>query len=438
MQLECSPVNQTKQGCPTAAISPAVTFETTEDDNRKEAAGSCPDYFQWIHEDLRRWKVTGITSEMVESAKSRADFRLVIVNGRVYIEKYREVFQTRDLFTWWGILQLLRKYPGRRRLPDLDLMFSCADKPKIRSSDYQLPNTTTAPPPLFQYCGNAWSLAIVFPDWSFWGWPELNIKPWEIMLKEFREANERKKWIQKEPYAFWKGNPFTSRSRKNLMKCNSKDQQDWKVRAYAKNWKSEIQQGFKQSDLTKQCTHRYGIYIEGRGWSVSQKYVLACDSVTLFVDPQYYDFITRSLMPMYHYWPIRGDDMCRAIKFAVDWGNIYKQEAQAIGKAATKFIQEELKMDYVYDYMFNLLNEYAKLLKYKPTIPEGAIEFCSETMACPADGLVKKFMMDSMVKGPAVTSPCTMPSSFDPPVRQAFLKEKEAILKQVEEMEKKS
>lgn len=72
--------------------------------------------------------------------------------------------------------------------------------------------------------------------------------------------------------------------------------------------------------------HRYKIYVEGRGWSVSQKYILACDSVSLLVRPEYYDFITRSLIPMYHYWPIREDEMCRAIKFAVDWGNIYKQE----------------------------------------------------------------------------------------------------------------
>ncbi|KAJ4953727.1 hypothetical protein NE237_030559 [Protea cynaroides] len=426
IQLECSTIKQTKS-CP--AISP-VSFKITDDRN-----SSCPDYFRWIHEDLRPWKTTGITKEMVERAKSGADFRLVIVKGRVYIEQYRKSFQTRDLFTWWGILQLLRKYPGR--LPDLDLMFHCGDRPVIRASDYQQPKATP-PPPLFQYCGNDGSLGMVFPDWSFWGWPEINIKPWETLSKELKEANERSRWIQREPYAFWKGNPSTSKSRQDLMKCNPTDKQDWKVRAYTQDWNKETQQGFKQSDLAKQCKDRYKIYVEGRGWSVSQKYILACDSMTLLVKPQYYDFTTRSLIPMYHYWPIRDNDICRAIKFAVDWGNIYKQEAQGIGRAASNFIEEELKMDYVYDYMFNLLNEYAKLMKYKPTIPEHATEFCSETMACPANGLVKKFMMDSMVKFPADTTPCAMPPPFDPQALQAFLKEKEATLKQVEAMEKKS
>ena len=71
---------------------------------------------------------------------------------------------------------------------------------------------------------------------------------------------------------------------------------------------------------------RYKIYIEGSAWSVSEKYILACDSLALLVTPKYYDFFTRGLMPLQHYWPIRDDDKCRSIKFAVDWGNSHKQK----------------------------------------------------------------------------------------------------------------
>lgn len=159
--LNCSMGNQTRT-CPTSLPTTVVTVDQNHSSNP-----ACPEYFRWIHEDLRPWKKTGITSEMVERAKKTADFRLVIVNGRVYIEKYRNSFQTRDVFTWWGILQLLRRYPGR--LPDLDLMFHCGDKPTISLSEYQRPNAM-APPPVFHYCGNNWTLGIIFPDWSFWGW----------------------------------------------------------------------------------------------------------------------------------------------------------------------------------------------------------------------------------------------------------------------------
>ncbi|XAR53593.1 Protein xylosyltransferase [Bertholletia excelsa] len=427
--LNCSAGNLTRT-CP-AGYYPKG-FHLRQDDDQPRA--TCPEYFRWIHEDLRPWRESGIAEEMVERAQETANFRLVIVNGRAYLRKYRKAFQTRDVFTLWGILQLLRRYPGK--VPDLDLMFDCVDWPVVRLRDYRGPNAT-APPPLFRYCGDDATLDIVFPDWSFWGWPEINIKPWEGLLEDLKEGNTRKKWTKREPYAYWKGNPVVAQTRMDLLKCNVSEKQDWGARVFAQDWGKEIKQGYKESDLANQCVHRYKIYIEGSAWSVSEKYILACNSVTFLVKPHYYDFFTRSLMPVHHYWPIREDDKCRSIKFAVEWGNSHKQKAQAIGRAASEFIQEDLKMDYVYDYMFHLLNEYAKLLRYKPSIPEKAVELCSETMACGAEGLEKKFMMDSMVKGPVDVSPCSLPPPYDAVSLRSILKRKANSIAQVELWEKR-
>ncbi|KAF7852351.1 hypothetical protein BT93_L0905 [Corymbia citriodora subsp. variegata] len=371
---------------------------------------------------------------MLEQARRTANFRLAIVGGRAYVETYEKSFQTRDVFTLWGILQLLRRYPGR--VPDLELMFDCVDWPVIHSELYRGPNATS-PPPLFRYCGDNATLDIVFPDWSFWGWPEVNIKPWESLSRDLKEGNKRVKWMDREPHAYWKGNPTVAATRQDLLRCNVSDKTDWNARIFAQDWTRESQQGYKQSDLANQCIHRYKIYIEGSAWSVSEKYILACDSVTLVVKPHYYDFFTRGLMPVHHYWPIREDDKCRSIKFAVDWGNSHKQKAQALGKAASNFVLEELSMDFVYDYMFHLLNEYAKLLRFKPMVPEKAVEFCSEHMACSADGLEKKFMEESLVKGPADVYPCTLPPPYDAPSLNSINRRKENSIKQVEMWENK-
>ena len=43
--------------------------------------------------------------------------------------------------------------------------------------------------------------------------------------------------------------------------------------------------------------------------------------MALLINPHYYDFYTRSLLPTVHYWPINEKDKCKSIKFAVDWGN---------------------------------------------------------------------------------------------------------------------
>lgn len=68
---------------------------------------------------------------------------------------------------------------------------------------------------------------------------------------------------------------------------------------------------------------RYKIYAEGITWSVSEKYIIACDSMTMFIEPRYYDFFTRSMLPLQHYWPINTKNMCEEIKYAVDWGNAH-------------------------------------------------------------------------------------------------------------------
>ncbi|GMP61489.1 hypothetical protein CsSME_00023935 [Camellia sinensis var. sinensis] len=266
--------------------------------------------------------------------------------------------------------------------------------------------------------------------------PELKIKPWKTFKKDLEEGNQRVKWIDRIPYAYWKGNSRVSSVRKGLHKCNVTHKQDWGALIYELDWKFTREEKFKNTDLANQCTHRYKIYVEGAAWSVSEKYILACDSMSLLVTPHYYDFFTRSLLPSIHYWPINENDMCKSIKFAVDWGNKHPQKAQEIGKAGSKFVQEELNMKNVYDYMFHLLYEYGKLLKYKPTVPDGSIEVCSETMACSGKGLRKKFKINSMVKGPADTSPCTMPPPYDPTTLQSFLQRKENLTKQVERWRK--
>lgn len=386
---------------------------------------TCPSYFQWIHEDLRPWKETGITKDMID--RSPADFKLVIVNGRAYLKKFRSSFQTRDMFTWWGILQLLRFYPGR--LPDLELMFGCGDRPLVRTGDFQGPNATT-PPPLFSYCRDDYTMDILFPDWTFWGWAEVNIKPWTNILKDITEGSRKIEWTNRLPYAYWKGNPNTNR--KDLMKCNVDNKNDWETRLFVQDWKKETRGGFKHSRLEDQCTYRYKIYIEGWGWSVSEKYILACDSMSLFVKSHFYDFYTRGLMPLQHYWPIRASNKCPSLKFAVEWGNNHTQQAQAIGKAAVKFLEEDLKMEYVYDYMLHLLTEYSKLLKFKPSVPEDAVELCAESMACPANGPWRTFMEESMVVSPSEMGPCTMMPPMGPEALQEIMKMKASITREVE------
>ncbi|XP_071735953.1 uncharacterized protein [Rutidosis leptorrhynchoides] len=365
---------------------------------------------------------------MVERAQLTAHFRLVIVDGKAYVEKFRKSIQTRDLFTLWGFQQLLRRYPGR--IPDLELMFDCDDRPVINETRVR---GRDGPPALFKYCSDHRSFDIVLPDWSFWGWPETNQKPWEIILNEIKEGNKRVKWENRAPYAYWKGNPNVSPVRIDLKKCNVNitNHVDWNTRLFYQDWVNESTHGFKGSNIKDQCTYRYKIYIEGWAWSVSEKYILACDSPTLYVTPRYHTFFVRGLEPLKHFWPIRDNDKCRSLKFAVEWGNNHTSKAQEMGEASSRFIQEDVKMDYVYDYMLHLLTEYAKLLKFKPFISPNATELCLESLACPADENWRNFMVESLVRQPTNTSPCTMPPPYDPSILKDIIDNRTRAINEV-------
>uniref|UniRef100_A0A1J3FC72 O-glucosyltransferase rumi-like protein n=1 Tax=Noccaea caerulescens TaxID=107243 RepID=A0A1J3FC72_NOCCA len=407
---------------------PLSQNETSRPNPNLSQPSTCPSYFRWIHEDLRPWKETGITRDMIEKAGRTAHFRLVIRNGKAYVKKYRKSIETRDDFTLWGILQLLWWYPGR--LPDLELMFDADDRPVVRSDDFSGQNKE--PPPLLRYCSDDASLDIVFPDWSFWGWAEVNIKPWEKSLEAIKGGNNVTQWKDRVAYAYWRGNPHVDPTRGDLLKCNVTDHEDWNTRLYTQDWDKESSEGYKNSKLENQCTHRYKIYIEGWAWSVSEKYIMACDSMTLYVKPRFYDFYIRGMMPLQHYWPIRDDSKCTSLKFAVHWGNTHVDKAREIGEVGSRFIGEDVKMENVYDYMFHLLNEYAKLLKFKPEIPSDAEEITPDSMGCPATGRWRDFMAESMVMSPSEESPCEMPPPFDPLVLKEIIERKANLTRQVE------
>lgn len=94
-----------------------------------------------------------------------------------------------------------------------------------------------------------------------------------------------------------------------------------------------------------------------------------------------------------------------------------------------------MKLEYVYDYMFHLLNEYGKLMLYKPVVPLAAVELCPESLACSVDGIWREFMEESLEKAPSQSDPCSLPPRYEPGEMAAFMERKEKKTKQVEAWE---
>ncbi|XAR58910.1 Protein xylosyltransferase [Bertholletia excelsa] len=384
-------------------------------------SSECLEFFLWIHHDLEPWKKSRISLSHLMEVKKHAAFRAVIVGGKLYVDMYALCVQRRSMFTVWGLLQLLKRYPGM--VPDVDMMFDCSDKPKISRKEHR-----SMPLPLFRYCTTSNHFDIPFPDWSFWGWPELNIGPWDEELSSIRHVSQARSWQRKWPVAYWKGNPSTIPLRSKLLTCN--DSRVWKAQIMHQDWGAETLAGFKNSNLSKQCDHRYKIYAEGLAWSASLKYILSCGSVPLVIASKYEEFFSRGLFPKKNYWPVSAANLCRSIKHAVDWGNANLAEAEAIGRESQNFMGS-MSMDRVYNYMFHLINEYSKLLNFKPVPPPSAIHVCAESLLCFADPLEKQFFQRSATSSPAETPLCVL----HPPDRnyiKSWVEEKRRIIRDVE------
>ncbi|KAJ0570169.1 putative glycosyl transferase CAP10 domain-containing protein [Helianthus annuus] len=68
---------------------------------------------------------------------------------------------------------------------------------------------------------------------------------------------------------------------------------------------------------------------------------------------------------------------------------------------------EHLNVDRVYDYMYHLITEYAKLLDFKPVRPSTALEECNESRLCYADENHRGFLERSTAT-PSPAPPCKL------------------------------
>ncbi|KAJ4834700.1 hypothetical protein Tsubulata_003606 [Turnera subulata] len=400
------------------------------DSSSRSSSPECPEVFRFIHRDLEPWARTKITKKHVDEAKHYAAFRVVIYQGSLYLDLYYACVQSRMMFTIWGLLQLLERYPGL--VPDVDMMFECMDKPTINRTEHQ-----SFPLPLFRYCTTPNHFDIPFPDWSFWGWPEVNIRPWDEEFKDIKWGSQAKSWGMKVPLAYWKGNPdVVSPIRTALMQCNDSK---WGAQIIRQDWVQEAKEGYEKSKLSNQCNHRYKIYAEGYAWSVSLKYIISCGSLSLIISPEYEDFFSRGLMPLKNYWPVSvapsPDGLCQSIKFAVDWGNANPSKAQGIGKEGQDFMAS-LSMDRIYDYMFHLITEYSKLQDFKPAPPSSALQVCEDSLLCFAEPKQRQFLKRSTTF-PSTSPPCTLQPP-DADIINSLFREKQKRMDALREKESHS
>jgi hypothetical protein len=74
------------------------------------------------------------------------------------------------------------------------------------------------------------------------------------LLEEMANETRRLPWSEREPYAFWKGNPSVSAAIEDLFRCDSTRDH---IKVFRQDWGAAIRNGFKDSNLAKQCRWVY-------------------------------------------------------------------------------------------------------------------------------------------------------------------------------------
>jgi len=125
-----------------------------------------PPYARFLESDFAPFR-DGFEWKQVEAAIQQcANVRIAIIGGQLYTQRLSAVWETRDLFLYLGILDMLHHHEAE--CPDVYFGVFLWDDPATQCQ--YSPNSAVAP--IFAFSSSPSTGAIMIPDWSYWGWPE--------------------------------------------------------------------------------------------------------------------------------------------------------------------------------------------------------------------------------------------------------------------------
>lgn len=325
---------------------------------------NCSCYNSQIQEDLKPWTKSGISLKLFqETSKTQRVSHYQVINHKLY-RSDDPMFPARSHGVEYFLLKIIKD------LPDTEFILNTMDWPQTQKWTKKLP--------VFSFSKVAAEHSdIMYPAWTFWEggpavWPIYpnGLGRWDQQLKAIPKAAKKWPWNKKLKKAFFRGSR-TSPERDPLVLLSRKEPELVDA-SYTKNqgWKSDKDTlGAKPAteiSLEDHCEFKYLFNFRGVAASFRFKHLFLCDSLVYHVDEKWLEFFYTAMKPWVHYIPVSSDlkEAKKLIQFAIENDDI----AKAIARRGRKFILEHLRMSDVTCYWKELLTEYTKLLKYKPTL----------------------------------------------------------------------
>eukprot|EP00933_Yihiella_yeosuensis_P013971 TRINITY_DN12712_c1_g3_i1.p1 TRINITY_DN12712_c1_g3~~TRINITY_DN12712_c1_g3_i1.p1 ORF type:complete len:510 (+),score=52.84 TRINITY_DN12712_c1_g3_i1:36-1532(+) len=286
--------------------TPGDAWRTTPDECRAlERLGG----LKQIKNDLDRYK--DLTDQQYTfyhgfcARRHKACIRLRVFRGVPYVLDFFPGYQSRHRSTLHGIYRAIQRFGS---LPDVEVVIDVTDG-ELQKLDLPILVITHR---------KSNPNGILYPDFTFYSWPESSCPPREPShsyshlhrLAKQHWSHRVAPWRNRTDEIFWRGAPVdenqASKSGRSeaLRRLSSVPGSDAKFMS----WRSVSATGENEVPgcvgLLEQCRYRYLAFLAGTTYSSRVKYQLLCGSVVLAAEPEFVEWWTALMLPGLHYAPV--------------------------------------------------------------------------------------------------------------------------------------
>ncbi|KAK9831249.1 hypothetical protein WJX74_009428 [Apatococcus lobatus] len=314
---------------------------------------------------------SGISLQQVERVYCNCDqggFRLQIIDGQMYIVGERHGLQTRVRNTKLLVMHLMHQYT----LPDVDIGWVSTDDTVMEADagrywecPEQGPVLVMTKQPHHDHC-------IMYPDFTFWDWEEAYAVPWQDMQKVMKEAAGQEPWKGRKELLFARA--FNLGEARNTLKDNEGDLGNHELMdVRIIDWHADP--GLFV-DLQQHCQYKWLLHTAGNTYSARLKYLLFCKSAVVLPDSPWQEFFYHMLQAGHNVLRVEAltrDNKAAHLPAVARYLQEHDEEAEEIGQAGAAFARKHLSRESVALYYKELIESYAGLMKFKPTVHPDAV-----------------------------------------------------------------
>jgi len=278
-----------------------------------------------------------------------------------------------------------KKYP----LPDVYLVWTVLPNPLLRARHVR--DLLHAPPgvaPILSLCKTDHDLDVTYPNMYFrtLGW-------WTKVTRGLNQAALSMPFAKRKPRMWWRGSSGITwpASRPRVLSVSRWFMKTWADFAFTNMWTSVWRRwrrnqwrvhvprnamaipfgGEKRTPIHSVARYKYTLHLPGSfsgTYSRALQFLLWAGTAVFFYDCPFYEFYYHHLEPWRHYIPVNHENLGQRVEWAVNHPKTTERLAAESRAMARTFLTAE----FLASYWKQLLDEYARLQRFKVELPEDA------------------------------------------------------------------